>query len=566
MVETFRQRWEQMGSGQRKLLGAMGLAMVLTTVGMLAMRSRGAMTPLYSGLSPAESREIVAELARQGVQYKVSADETSIEVPSRSEPAARMQLAAAGLPRTTPTEGWEIFGKGGLAVTKGQQQAMQVRALQGSLERSIASLDNVSKANVHITLKEDSPFLDNKQPAKAAVMLTLGKGGQLGRDQAQAIAYMVARSVPDLETAQITILDSKGNLLFSDNVARGSGSGESAQTIEREIERRVQSQLDETFGLGKTKVRLTATMETERSEVTKTTYTTPNGAATGIAGKETMEQEDYSGNGTPGAKPGAVPGMAGNVIGGAGAAGAAGGAGRYTKRNEQRDFLVNEERQVTVKPGGALQRLTLGVFVDEGLKDAEEKIKAVASTAAGIDEKRGDVVNVATVKFAPSATEAFKSAGRMDMIKTILRLILNSLAMIIGLLTLRSIISALKPGSEVAGSFVPGSEPLLESGRAGEVKMIADQGGVTVEDAGVVGDERRLVDASGQSPIDAHLAAADGSPLNAAERARALGLTHAPAEPEVHETAEEIIGRVETSPVDDIAEVLRHWLEGDSNE
>lgn len=563
MLETFGKRWEAMGAGQRKLLGAMGLAMVLTTVGMLAMRSRGAMTPLYSGLAPTETREIGAELARQGIDYKISTDETSIEVPSRSEPSARMQLAAAGLPRSTPTEGWEIFGKGGLAVTKGQQQAMVVRALKGELERSIASLDNVSKANVHITLKEDSPFLDNKQGAKAAVMLTMHKGGQLSRDQAQAIAYMVARSVPDLETAQVTILDSKGNLLFSDNVARGSGSGESAQTIERELERRVQSQLDETFGLGKTKVRLTATMETERSEVTKTTYSTPNGAPTGIPGKETNEQEDYTGNGGLGVRPGAVPGMGGNVMADAGGGAGGGGTGRYTKRNEQRDYLVNEEREVVVKPGGSLQRLTLGVFVDESLKDSETAIKAVASTAAGIDEKRGDVVNVATVKFAPSATEAFKSAGRMDMIRTVLRLILNSLALIIGLLTLRSIIAALRPGPEVAGAFVPGGEPLLESGRSDEVKMITDQSGVIVEDADVVGDERRLSDGS-LSPADAQLAGADG--LNAGQRAAALGLNQPNPEPEVHETAEEIIGRVETSPVDDIAEVLRHWLEGDGNE
>ncbi len=564
MLETFRQRWEQMGAGQRRLLGVLGLAAMLTSVGMVAMRSRGAMTPLYSGLAPTESREIVAELARQGIDYKVSADETSIEVPSRSEPTARMQLAAAGLPRTTPNEGWEIFGKGGLAVTKGQQQAMLVRALQGSLERSIASLDNVSKANVHITLKEDSPFLDNKQPAKAAVMLTLGKSGTLGRDQAQAIAYLVARSVPDLETAQVTILDNKGNLLFSDNVARGTGSGENAQNVERDLERRVQSQLDETFGLGKTKVRLTATMETERSELTKTTYSTPNNAATGIAGKETTEQEDYTGNGAPGTRAGAVPGMGGNVMGGNTGAGGAGNAGRYTKRNEQRDYLVNEERETTVKPGGAVQRITLGVFIDEGLKDSEDKIKAVASTAAGIDEKRGDIINVASVKFAPSATEVFKSAGRMDLIKTILRLILNSLALIIGLLTLRSIISALKPGPDVAGAFGPNGEPLLEGGRPGDVKMLTDQGAVTVEDAGVVGDERRL-DVAGQSPADAQLAAlgADGN-LHPNERAAALGLSQ--PEPEVHETAEEIIGRVETSPVDDIAEVLRHWLEGDEDE
>jgi flagellar M-ring protein FliF len=540
MLETLRQRWEAINPSQRKLITVLGLATALTAGGALfALKSRGAMTPLYSGLAPAETREIVTELSRQGIDYKVSGDETSVSVPTRQEPVARMKLAAAGLPRSAPEKGWEIFGDGGLAVTKPQQRALQIRALQGELARSISSLESVSKASVHISLKEDTPFIEQREPAKAAVLLHIKPGAHLGREQATSIAYLVARSVPDLETAQVTILDEKGNLLFSDNVARGSNDGDTSHEVERELERRVQSQLDQTFGLGKTIVRATVSIESERSEVTRQVYKTPEGQTAGVPAKDTTETEDYSGSGPPGGRAGGAPGTGANLMADAGRAGAGGNAGRYTRSNTTKELLYNEEKEVLVKPAGGIQRITLGIFVDDALKDSTTKIQTVAGSAAGIDTKRGDTVSVETVKFAPSPTDSFSSSSRMEMIKTVLRLILNTLALVIGLLTLRSIIAALRPAQALHGSFV------ADDGLAGD------------------GDMPLLTGGSGSPRAAEPALLEDGAAVGGPLRELAAPKPELPPVPTpAEQTAEELIGRVEHSPVDDIAEVLRHWLEG----
>ncbi|NUP99357.1 MAG: flagellar M-ring protein FliF [Armatimonadetes bacterium] len=584
-METLQQRWSELEPGKRRVLGILVVAMVLTAASSaFLLRSRGAMSVLFTGLPPAEVRDVAAELAKQGIDYKLGADESSIEVPTRSEPQARMKLAAAGLPRTSPEKGWEIFGEGGLAVTKPAQTAMQIRALQGELARSIASLENVTKAAVHISLKQESPFANEQEPAKAAVLLHLKPGAAVSREQAMAIAYLVAKSVPDLETAQITILDEKGALLFSDNVAHTNDEG-GAKAVEREIERRLQSQLDMVFGLGKAIARVTAEMKTDRSEIRRTTYQPVEGQREGVAASETVEDEQYAGGAGGGqAPPAGVPGIGGNLFDETNqVAGGRGGAGSYVRNKTNREYKVNEEQQVLVQPGGGLLRLSVGIFVDESLRQALPQIETVARNAAGIDDRRGDSLSVEAVKFTGASVDSFASTTRAELVKTIARLILNALALIIGLLTLRSIIAALKPvpaapseiyatEASLSGLGLGSEPPLLTTNAPGLTPMaatpvamaagagVAAGGGLTPmagPTATLTGQQATMGEFTGGGipGMNAHL-------LDAPEDEYDSDLEPVATGP----TPEEMINRVENTQVDDIAEVLRHWLEGDLDE
>lgn len=608
MWQQMQQRWSELEPGKRKLIIILAGATVLTAMASFAiLKSRGAMSPLYAGLPATETREIAAELSRQGIDYTTSADETSIMVPSRLEHRARMLLASAGLPRSSPEKGWEIFGEGGLAVTKPQQQAMQIRALQGELSRSIASLENVSKAAVHISLKQDSPFLAEQQPAKAAVLLHLKPGKSISREQAMAIAHLVAKSVPDLETAQITIVDEKGALLFSDNVARGNGETDFQRQVEKEIERRVQSQLDMTFGMGKAIVRCSAITKLDRSEVRKTTYTPVVGGRDGIASKEGVETEEFTGG--PGGRVGGAPGTGANIFNqNLNGQGNQQGAGNYKRSKQDREYKINEEQELLIKPGGGVQRLTLGIFVDEALKDSLPKIETVARNAAGVDEKRGDSISVESVKFLGSNVDSFNTTTRMEMIKTIARLILNGLALVIGLLTLRSIVAALKPQPVVhevpapedleeifaeddapkLGEETDAEMPLLTSAAdedvaagaevAVEGEAPAEEGGggpglTSKAQAGGGGGGGGLTGRGG-SGLTGHggpgLSGLTGPGLSGMRESRlfqADDTLDPDFEPELTgPTPEEMIGRVQNTQIDDITEVLRHWLEGELDE
>ena len=53
------------------------------------------------------------------------------------------------------------------------------RAIEGELERSIMSINEVESARVHITFPKQSIFLENHQPAKASVLLKLKPGSRV---------------------------------------------------------------------------------------------------------------------------------------------------------------------------------------------------------------------------------------------------------------------------------------------------------------------------------------------------------------------------------------------------
>src|ERR1700712_2301344 len=79
-----------------------GLLVVLTLVGGL-MFYRWVSTPsyavLYSGLDSKDAADVTTKLTADGVQYKLGANGTTIEVPAGSLDKERVALGAAGLPK-----------------------------------------------------------------------------------------------------------------------------------------------------------------------------------------------------------------------------------------------------------------------------------------------------------------------------------------------------------------------------------------------------------------------------------------------------------------------------------
>lgn len=68
------------------------------------------------------------------------------------------------------------------------------RALEGELARTIASIQGVEKARVHLVLPERQLFTQDKQSPSASIVLTV-KGGQLTQGQVRAVRNLVASAV-----------------------------------------------------------------------------------------------------------------------------------------------------------------------------------------------------------------------------------------------------------------------------------------------------------------------------------------------------------------------------------
>ena len=130
--------------------------------------------PLFTQLSAEDAGEVLARIRESGVEYRLGENGTSILVPSAKVAELRLQLASAGLPKSGRI-GFELFDRTNFGATDFTEQVNFRRALEGELERSVASLAEVEQARVHITFPKDSIYTEaasGRQGKRAAEIET----------------------------------------------------------------------------------------------------------------------------------------------------------------------------------------------------------------------------------------------------------------------------------------------------------------------------------------------------------------------------------------------------------
>ena len=164
---------------------------------------------LFSGLELEEAAEISGKLDTAGIAYSLEGGGSAIFVDASKVEDARMMLSEQGLP-TRGSVGWEIFDKSdALGETQFVLNIKKLRAMEGELERSIASYDMVQSANVHLSVPERPLFQQNSDKPKAGVVLKLS-GNMLPPEKVRAIRNLVASQVPGLAVEAVTVTSTDG--------------------------------------------------------------------------------------------------------------------------------------------------------------------------------------------------------------------------------------------------------------------------------------------------------------------------------------------------------------------
>ena len=112
-----------LGVARLAAMGAVGLGM-MAMLAMLIMRggSTDQMALLYADLDLRESAQVVEQLTRRHIPYRLAGGGTQILVPADQIPDTRLLLARDGLP-SGGSVGYELFDRGdGLAFTEFQQK------------------------------------------------------------------------------------------------------------------------------------------------------------------------------------------------------------------------------------------------------------------------------------------------------------------------------------------------------------------------------------------------------------------------------------------------------------
>lgn len=411
ILNNFVATLQQLGAARLGVMGAIILGL-LTFFVFLSMRiSSPEMKLLYTNLAPTDSGAVAAKLEETEISYEISSDGSRILVPSNEVGRARMLLAAAGLPNGG-SMGYEIFDKqSGFGTTNFVQNINQVRALQGELAKTISSLESVRSARVLIALPERERFSRKTREASASVFIGIQTGASIEHQQIAAIQSLVASAIPNLKTNNVSVIDSNGNLM-----AKGGEDDESIMSLKTEdlrrnfearMQRSIEEQISRIVGSGKVTTIVNAQMNFDQISLNEELYN-PEGQvlrSSQTTQEDNTEREPNSGD--VGIENN-LPGVGGDFLGD-------GAPNAQSSRTEEvTNYEISKTIRSTVRQSGQVEKLSISVLVDgryvedeEGNKTYEprsqeemDKITALVRTAAGFDEDRGDIIEVANMQFA----------------------------------------------------------------------------------------------------------------------------------------------------------------------
>ena len=325
---------------------------------------------LYRGMASEDAAQAVQKLKEGNVEYRLEDDGNTIMVPTDKASEARLLLAREGLPKSGRI-GFELFDKTNFATTDFAEQVNYRRALEGELERTIASLAEIEKARVHLTFPKDSVFVESRQPAKASVLLNLRRAASLAPENVAAIAHLVASAVEGLSPQQVTIVDSHGDLLNKPRSADALGSASDSQfeyqvNIEHELAKKLNETLDPILGAGN--YRTGVSVECDFSGVDESEEVLDPTKSAIVSSQRTDES-------STGHLNAGIPGVAANLPdppAGAAAAGATAGAAPTasgtTHRTENTNYQTSRLVRHVEHPRGEVKRVTIAVLLDQEMK------------------------------------------------------------------------------------------------------------------------------------------------------------------------------------------------------
>ncbi|HYD27959.1 flagellar basal-body MS-ring/collar protein FliF [Brevundimonas sp.] len=386
---------------------AAGVAAVLVAVMLRIGQAPDAL--LYSNLDLREASEITTALDGAGIKYSSKGDGSTIFVSRDQVGEARLLVAGKGLV-TSGSVGYEIFdSQSVLGQTEFQQNLNEKRALEGELARTIMSMRGITSARVMIAMPSRQLFQTAAADPTAAVVVGV-TGGTLTGAQVQAIRNVVASSVPNLKPEKVTLTDTANRTLAAgtDGAGFSAASAEEAKSsTEAQLQARIKDIVEGVVGVGAARVQVTADIDHSRSTTQEQRFD-PDGQVVRSTATNGSESADTTGVNDGGAT------ATNNIPGGADPAATPIGS-RDTQNTETTNYEISNTTTTTVKEAGEVKKLAVSVAVDGkwtpaanggeptyAPRTAEEiaQIKALVAAAVGIDEARGDKIEVLNVRFA----------------------------------------------------------------------------------------------------------------------------------------------------------------------
>ncbi|MCT4642066.1 MAG: flagellar basal-body MS-ring/collar protein FliF [Bacteriovoracaceae bacterium] len=389
----------------------------------------------YKLLATSQSKEDIAsisQLLEDGkIPYQVKDDGKTLYIPEDQVEKWRLEIAKKGV-NLTSTLGYEVFDKQSFGTTSYVQKINKQRAIEGELMKTIKHIRGVNRARVHLSLPESSPFVTEKKPPRASVVLDLDRGFSLTKEEIKGIQSLIASSVDGMRNKNVVIIDSKGEKLtenVGDAMTEHTANRLALESkVNNKYEQQVESILTRVVGEGKVIAKVNVKMDFTESIQERTNYDNENVAVVSeVSNKQKFEGVRPSPQGIPGARS--------NIPGENPQPGIPETRNNTDKNLTTRNFHVPKTVTKSKKPTADIQKLSVAVMIDgkrvpqldengevllndndmpitkyEPWSEAEiANFKAIVASAVGISEARGDSIVIKNMEFAKedlSAAEA----------------------------------------------------------------------------------------------------------------------------------------------------------------
>lgn len=377
---------------------------------------------LYTDLTKEDSAVIARMLEEGKINYQVADDGKTIKVPEDQVEIWRLEIAKKGV-NFTGTVGYEVFDKQAFGTTSFVQKINKQRALEGELVKTIMHIKGVTRARIHLSIPESSPFVSERKPPSASVVLDIERGVTMTNDEIKGIQSLVSSSVDGMRPHNVVVIDSRGKKLSEndgDNMSTETANRIALETkLNSQYEKKVEEILSRVIGEGKVIAKVAVKMDFTEKVETQTTYDSENAAVVSeVRNEQKMVGVRPSPQGIPGARsnlPGETP-----------------QPGIPETRNDVDKSLVTRNLAVPTvvtkskKPTAEISSISVAVMVDgkkvpvldkdgipvvndDGIpvtkyqawtQEELNNFSQIVSSALGINQARGDKLVIKNMEFA----------------------------------------------------------------------------------------------------------------------------------------------------------------------
>lgn len=452
---NLREYFLQYSARQRILIAVVLIGIISSIITIVMWANRPEYELLYSNLTPESAGAIVDDLRSNDIKFKIENGGRSIYVPREHVSEMRLKFVQSGY-ISDGISGYEIFEKSNMGMTTFMQKVNMKRALEGELTRTINQFPEVNQCRVHLVIPQSRLFEEKKQ-GSASVVLHIHPGASLSVNQVNGIASLVASSVEGLESEDVVVLDSKGNILV--DIAKNSevmgsvgNQWEMQHSIESELQNKVKEIVDGVVGSQNSVVKVSIDMNFDQIERT-TEEVDPDKVV--VLSEESDVETSF------------------NVD----------DSSNFKSERTTVNYELTKKLEKYVSNTGNIERVTVAVLVngkyvtttDENEEKTTEyfpredqelkRITALVKSAVGYNEERGDIVEVQNIRFSDDTSiadeEYFQEVMQREVWEKYITYGLLGLAILLGFILVRTLlkssINLLLPAGAQTAALAPGA-------------------------------------------------------------------------------------------------------------